>query len=342
MTYYPDLSPYQYSGGSTQENVVNIGWLDGAHDYPQGAVTEQFVEKLWGFCLVTVDRSLGLHLCDFCAVPYIPRLPGTGIKSLLNRQERWQVVQRGEDIIVLGSSEIRVFGRDGTIYAAPNLVYHYVVEHQYRPPDAFIQAVLQGAQPGSDEYQTLLSQHDRPVASIRRLSLMPIKLKEADIVKAPPKPRSAEELVTDQDGFVSGGLGLSRETWERIHIQSGVDSSFPEDVAYDYDDDEYWARFQNGYVRSLVWNNDDNPNTIDQARSKGVTLIPQDSQFVKAYVDEIATEFILNLYLSASLKERFGPDAWPGGEPGNFLVRYMLQYGRVISISIHTGNEPYS
>jgi hypothetical protein len=340
MTYYPDLSPYEYSGGNVEENVVNIGWLDIAHDYPKGEVSERFIEKLWAFCRVAVDRARGLHFCDFCGVvPYIPPKPGTGIQSLMNNQEHWIVVQRGEDILILGSCEIRVFGRDGVIYAAPNLVYHYIVEHQYRPPDVFIQAVLEGPQPGSDEYQALLSQHDRPVGTPPSLSFVPIKLRPADVVKPPPKPLSAGKPIVDRDGFVSGGLGLSRETWERTHTQSGVDS-FLGDVTYAYDDDRYWVRFKNDYVQLLSWRQYDSPITIDEARDKGITLIPQDSQFVKAYVFEYMTDAILNLYLSESLKDRFGSDAWPGGEPGNFLVRYLLHYGRVISITVDTGNEP--
>ena len=40
-----------------------------------------------------------------------------------------------------GNGEIRV--SDGNVmYAAPTLIYHYVVAHAYLPPEAFIAAVL--------------------------------------------------------------------------------------------------------------------------------------------------------------------------------------------------------
>ena len=42
---------------------------------------------------------------------------------------------------VSGSAEIRVRGAN-RVYAAPELVYHYVVAHQYKPPREFIEAVL--------------------------------------------------------------------------------------------------------------------------------------------------------------------------------------------------------
>ena len=40
-----------------------------------------------------------------------------------------------------GSAEIRVIG-EARKYAAPELVYHYVVVHDYQPPTEFITAVL--------------------------------------------------------------------------------------------------------------------------------------------------------------------------------------------------------
>ncbi|WP_405683310.1 hypothetical protein [Streptomyces sp. NBC_00057] len=41
----------------------------------------------------------------------------------------------------LGSAEIRVRGADGTLCTAPNLVIHYITEHQYCPPEEFCRAV---------------------------------------------------------------------------------------------------------------------------------------------------------------------------------------------------------
>ncbi len=35
----------------------------------------------------------------------------------------------------------------GKVYAAPSLVHHYVVAHDYRPPDEFIAAVLAWDEP---------------------------------------------------------------------------------------------------------------------------------------------------------------------------------------------------
>ena len=42
----------------------------------------------------------------------------------------------------LGSAEIRVKGKDGKVYAAPTLIYHYVAAHDYDPPKEFVEALL--------------------------------------------------------------------------------------------------------------------------------------------------------------------------------------------------------
>jgi hypothetical protein len=51
---------------------------------------------------------------------------------------------------------MRVFGVNGDVFAAPNLIYHYVSDHRYRPPHEFIQAVEGGPQPTSEEYRKAL------------------------------------------------------------------------------------------------------------------------------------------------------------------------------------------
>ena len=42
----------------------------------------------------------------------------------------------------LGSAEMTVKGKDGKIYAAPNLIYHYMAAHDYDPPKEFVEALL--------------------------------------------------------------------------------------------------------------------------------------------------------------------------------------------------------
>ncbi len=67
------------------------------------------------------------------------------------------VEKYGGGELVLGSAEIRVFGSNGVTYAAPDMIYHYVAEHEYKPPDEFIEAVLYGPLPDTVEYKVLLA-----------------------------------------------------------------------------------------------------------------------------------------------------------------------------------------
>ena len=81
-------------------------------------------------------------------------------------------MRRGNDELWLGSAEIRVFSNEGVTYAAPNLIYHYIVDHHYLPPEEFIRAVLEGPLPDSPEYLARAEQVEwgRRAARYRRLS----------------------------------------------------------------------------------------------------------------------------------------------------------------------------
>ena len=148
--YFADLSPYGYfprANAEDQPPVLNVGWLDAEHTYQTGDVPDVFLERLWEYCRIRVEATRGLHECELCPKPE----PG------------WQVT-RAAETLWLGSAEIRVFA-EGAVFAAPNLVYHYVVDHHYLPPDEFVRAVLEGKpRPGSAEYAALVAEYDPALA----------------------------------------------------------------------------------------------------------------------------------------------------------------------------------
>ena len=128
MAFFSDLTLYQYldSDESHELPLLNIGWLSNSKPYPKGETSDEFQEKLLTFCFFehTVNNCLGYHTCPFCKSPQTP-----------------MIIQRGNRRAYLGNGEIRVAGKSA-VYAAPTLVYHYVIAHRYRPPDEFIDAVL--------------------------------------------------------------------------------------------------------------------------------------------------------------------------------------------------------
>ncbi|MDQ3931824.1 MAG: hypothetical protein M3252_03170 [Actinomycetota bacterium] len=101
--------------------------------YKGGEVPTVFVHRLLEHCAAAIRRTQGFHVCDICLAAGEPWRPT-------------RVMYQGRELL-LGSAEVWVGGLPGQPrlwYAAPDLVYHYVTGHEYRPPDAFIEAVLHG------------------------------------------------------------------------------------------------------------------------------------------------------------------------------------------------------
>src|SRR5215468_7611329 len=46
MAYYSDLSPCSYFGIEEAPKLIAVGWLNEAHAYPQGQVSEAFLDRL--------------------------------------------------------------------------------------------------------------------------------------------------------------------------------------------------------------------------------------------------------------------------------------------------------
>ena len=131
VTHFEDGSPYEYQ---PQEGpATNVGWLDAAHEYSKGPVSPEFVRLLSELCRAGVLHMRGWHMCNLC-VPDEERRSYSDLVPTLVKAE-------GGDYSV-GHAEIRVPGLGGVMYAAPDMVIHYVVVHGYRPPDGFIEAVL--------------------------------------------------------------------------------------------------------------------------------------------------------------------------------------------------------
>ena len=122
MSYFEDLSPYAYARLAEDKGAVNVGWLEGDCEYPTGPVPDGFVERLDWLCMLPVRLTRGWQQCTL---------------NPAATSCREYPVDGG-----LGSAEIRAEGADGTVYAAPDLIIHYVVVHGYRPPEPFIEAVM--------------------------------------------------------------------------------------------------------------------------------------------------------------------------------------------------------
>jgi hypothetical protein len=136
MTFYPDLSPYVYLRSAKDYGVaLNVGWLSKEYSYPEGNVSSEFLNNLWVHCKSRVLLTRGFSPCELSSECECP------IVAKFNRE-----------ILRLGSAEIRVLAKDGTIFAAPDMIFHYVITHHYLPPKEFVEAVIDGFLPQSPEY----------------------------------------------------------------------------------------------------------------------------------------------------------------------------------------------
>ncbi|MFF7458180.1 hypothetical protein [Kitasatospora sp. NPDC008115] len=141
VAFFPDLSPYGYfsddvvADGPYSASFVpayhriNVGWLSGQHRYTTGAGPEGLLGRLLDIIRwQDVNSTRGFHVCELCP-----------------RGDTWTglpTVEHKGDVLYLGTSEIRVPGAPGEVFAAPTLIAHYVGGHGYLPPVSFIDAVL--------------------------------------------------------------------------------------------------------------------------------------------------------------------------------------------------------
>jgi len=148
MSYYEDLSAYDYCIRYEPEGTtaLNVGWLSSKQPFTTGETSYEFRDLLLRFCRDShvVHIARGFHVCELCNV--------SSARWYADAKDRYGPHTTWASI---GDGEVRVFGKNA-IYAAPTLIYHYVFEHSYLPPDGFIDAVLTGPAPESVDYKTLL------------------------------------------------------------------------------------------------------------------------------------------------------------------------------------------
>ncbi len=114
-SYYKDLTPYEYDNAGRQGlhgKCLNIGWI-GKDNFEKGEVSESFLRKLIDVensDAYTIARHKGSHTCEICG-------------------------QR------LGSS-VKKIGPKEKYYTFPSKTSHYVESHNYKPPQEFIDTIM--------------------------------------------------------------------------------------------------------------------------------------------------------------------------------------------------------
>src|SRR5215471_1195508 len=119
--FMEDLSAYRYHHCDGLPGVLPIGWLSAGHSFATGHVPRSILDTLVQLAVFkSINFMRGMHRCEFC------------------QQE--EIVAEFEGVVrMLGCAEVWVPG-EGVLYAAPNLIVHYIGVHRYKPPEQFVRA----------------------------------------------------------------------------------------------------------------------------------------------------------------------------------------------------------
>src|SRR5262245_14818632 len=105
-----------------------VGWLDHSEPHPKGSVPDACIDALFEARQtgkVICDGTKGASFCEVC------------------QAKRPTVRWRGREVQLAGYGH-HLVRLDDTVYMCPELTLHYIVDHEYQPPAAFVRAVIQG------------------------------------------------------------------------------------------------------------------------------------------------------------------------------------------------------
>lgn len=141
MAYFPDLSSFSYHRSGIDKGFLNVGWLSSDYEFNRSSPVEnprhsRFLDNLALYVERPVIVHRGIHACDFC---------GIGFDSVPCETHQGRELR-------LGYAVSAALGEGNQVFVFPTLIFHYVVAHNYQPPDEFIQAVLTQPLPNTPEF----------------------------------------------------------------------------------------------------------------------------------------------------------------------------------------------
>ena len=148
--YFPDLKLCSYHHGphdaaNWRVPLLAVGWLQRPHKFKTGVTPSFLIEKLKAMAEQThwsygEFSFRGPHECAFCPdlAPCSQGIPGSHV-----------------NLFVPG---------DGVVYAAPAAIVHYIEEHSYLAPPAFLEAAQQCPDCTSAAYRAALCGSNNGIA----------------------------------------------------------------------------------------------------------------------------------------------------------------------------------
>jgi hypothetical protein len=127
--FFEDLAPYEYQLPRKVRNVLMIGWLTGNAEFQRTEADTLFLNALRSlYPNHQVNKMRGYHKCQLC-----------------HNVSKKGPLESSLDVD-LGAAELWIPSVDkSVIFAAPDMIIHYIETHQYRPPDCYRDAVIRAA-----------------------------------------------------------------------------------------------------------------------------------------------------------------------------------------------------
>jgi hypothetical protein len=127
--FFRDLTAYEYQVPRKAPNVLMIGWLDDNTEFERAEADAPFLNALRSlYPRHQVNKMRGYHKCQLCHTTKNKGVMEASIDGDLGSAELW-----------IPSSD------KSAIFAAPDMIIHYIETHQYSPPTSYKQAVIQAA-----------------------------------------------------------------------------------------------------------------------------------------------------------------------------------------------------
>lgn len=120
--YHEDFEPYQYEYSKPIQSISRIGWIRADKIYKSRISPKDFVEKLSLIDASKLPSDFHFHRttggipCTLCS-------PGN--RSSFDSE------------LLIPRAKL-----PGNFFGSPSMIGHFVVDHDYRPPDEFIESVM--------------------------------------------------------------------------------------------------------------------------------------------------------------------------------------------------------
>ena len=152
--YYPDGSPYSHA--RPFDDSINVGWLGTFMELPvpyrRRRPKQELIKGLHYMLQRRVHLIRSQRYCHLCSVRRkMVYYPYDRSKQFVDGM----VYDSSPDgLMALGTAECRFHHPDGTVFAVPDLLVHYVECHHYDPPAKFKEAVAHELRLQSYDYDS--------------------------------------------------------------------------------------------------------------------------------------------------------------------------------------------